>query len=1033
MSCPSSKPPSETDGMLEMENGREQLTLRTSHDDVSQALWCATTQASKAPDSDFLTSRLKRTAESRETTIAQPSATKVVRGFNVTAPPTESIAVNEYSVSTSQPTDSPDTMYTKHELQMRDIDSVQYSKQLLEEGDTLVYVSYPADISFYDSNGLNQPYKIYRVNSERMKNTGSSRFTRMFEDWPQHIARKRKGLLKCPLPEGIKYVLDLTPLEEGDEAVELVSELSCSPGIRNWYDSMTRCGVPPKLVAGDDDVPRHAIVPPKVAAQFNLKITQSDRSRPTTASWVSQENIDPFPEPYSANTLAENETSWDAPNALQEALRRSVADALSAHSSPSITEEAHATSNVIKKEVADYCPIRHRMGIENLLLIIQGKEPILDSAPKLWTLFVLAKYYDCTSAIVDHVTSWLLVENNIKFLEILPEASLNIGLGLKMPMITRASFAVLVSEGAFRLACQSSDKPESGSRLVRAQEELDEDLLNIVQHASQDFYDRIQETTTDLLDERMAWFLDLPEYRKICKFEDYNYKLKERNKEDQFLYERRKASIQKLLANLRGYVRGRIVFCMSQRIHETQNRIANDRRRQLQWRGPKRGDEHNFQEVYGQLTGRERVMLPYFWHALQAMCWQEDWSAHLFGSSFSSSWDRHTLDINGFPAVTLSKLDESRNLFNNEVYLTMKNLHPLFPPMEPTIDSANVKLTSQVLKEEKPNYAFMSAYNPDHAYHQARLAGSKALELEDDASISSVATDASTRPLFNIPIRSAPKKDPIPEGKPESHRDADKNLGASNMSPSSGRSGTQYITSILKSFPHKHITTEKPRFDAAAERAQESPVMIFGERPLNYFDLTQFLHEVGQHVNSICEGMLTKADDAELTSLTDTLLCLDDNEFKYLPLWAGGNDDGSGGVTSSAVPPAYYSNVDGLTPGIQYKGKGGFVGVGSSSINTSLNVRHGSQDNTTTMSDTSSFFSTDSYDMMTPTGSQSESDFEMVSDMGDFGDDGTEIGDDDDSMSFGEDNLGNEDGDGEELDWIDEEEADWDEDSFTDN
>jgi hypothetical protein len=633
---------------------------------------------------------------------------------------------------------------------------------------------------------------------------------------------------------------------------------------------------------------------------------------------------------------------------------------------------------------------------------------------------------------IDHVTSWLLVENNVKFLEILPEASLNIGLALRMPMITRASFAVLVSEGAFRLACQSSGKLETGSRLVRAQEELDEDLLNIIQHASQEFHDRIQETTTDLLDERMAWFLDLPEYRKICKFEDYNYKLKDRNKEDQFLYERRKASIQKLLANLRGYVRGRIVFCMSQRIHETQNRMANDRRRQLQWRGPKRGEEHNFQEVYGQLAGRERVMLPYFWHALQAVYWQEDCSAHLFG--FSCSWDRHALDVNGFPVVTLSNLDESCNLFNNEVYLAMKNRHPLFPPMKPSIGPSNMKVTSQMLEEEKPNYAFMSAYNPDHAYHQARLAGSKALELEDDASsLSSVATDASTRPLFNLPIRSMPKSDLALEETSESRRDAGNRLVASNISPSSEKSGTQYTTSILKSFPHKHITPEMPRFDPATERAQDPPVMIFGERPLNYFDLTQFLLEVSQHIDSICERMLTKADDAELTSLTDTLLCLDDNEFKYLPLWAGGNDDGSGGVTSSAVPPAYYSNVDGLTPGIQYKGKGGFVGVGSNSINTSLNVRHGSQDNTTAMSDTSSVLSTDSYDMMTPTGSQSESDFEMVSEMGDFGDDGTEIGDDDTSMSFGANALENEDGDGEELDWIDEEEAEWDEDSFTDN
>lgn len=34
------------------------------------------------------------------------------------------------------------------------------------------------------------------------------------------------------------------------------------------------------------------------------------------------------------------------------------------------------------------------------------------------------------------------------------------------------------------------------------------------------------------------------------------------------------------------------------------------------------------------------------------------------------------------------------------------------------------------------------------------------------------------------------------------------------------------------------------------------------------------------------------------------LLTLEENEMKYLPIWAGGNDDGSGGVFADAIPPA---------------------------------------------------------------------------------------------------------------------------------
>lgn len=50
--------------------------------------------------------------------------------------------------------------------------------------------------------------------------------------------------------------------------------------------------------------------------------------------------------------------------------------------------------------VPEYCPVRHRAGIARLLKILEGKDPRLDSAPKVWTLFVLAKYFDCTTAVV---------------------------------------------------------------------------------------------------------------------------------------------------------------------------------------------------------------------------------------------------------------------------------------------------------------------------------------------------------------------------------------------------------------------------------------------------------------------------------------------------------------------------------------------------------------------------------------------------------------------------------------------------------
>lgn len=260
----------------------------------------------------------------------------------------------------------------RRELFHRDQKAIEYSKTLmnpLDEGDTLVYISYPGGITFNDFKGLPQPYKIYRVSSENLMDLRSSKFDRMLEDRAQFWARKRKGFLHY-LPEGIKYVLDLTPSEEGDEAVEVVSELSCSAGIRNWYKAEFRCDVPSELVCGNDDVPRPAIIPIETAGKFGLD-----------------------PKPNGQVDFACISSTYDE---LFTSLGRRKAD-------PDVSKppvDCYTPSETREKKVLDYCPIRHRFGIENLLTVIQGKLPRLDSAPKVWTLFVLAKYYECTDVVV---------------------------------------------------------------------------------------------------------------------------------------------------------------------------------------------------------------------------------------------------------------------------------------------------------------------------------------------------------------------------------------------------------------------------------------------------------------------------------------------------------------------------------------------------------------------------------------------------------------------------------------------------------
>jgi hypothetical protein len=71
-----------------------------------------------------------------------------------------------------------------------------------------------------------------------------------------------------------------------------------------------------------------------------------------------------------------------------------------------------------------------------------------------------------------------------------------------------------------------------------------------------------------------------------------------------------------------------------------------------------------------------------------------------------------------------------------------------------------------------------------------------------------------------------------------------------------------------------------------------------------FFNLESFLDQVQCLVRKVANGMLQNSDELDFTVLTDTLLCLTDEEWKFLPLWAGGNEDGSGGVFAPMIPPA---------------------------------------------------------------------------------------------------------------------------------
>lgn len=68
------------------------------------------------------------------------------------------------------------------------------------------------------------------------------------------------------------------------------------------------------------------------------------------------------------------------------------------------------------------------------------------------------------------------------------------------------------------------------------------------------------------------------------------------------------------------------------------------------------------------------------------------------------------------------------------------------------------------------------------------------------------------------------------------------------------------------------------------------------------FNMSKLFLEAKDHIRDIATAMLDQREMGFDVALTDTLLCLGLEEYKYLPLWAGGDDDDTGGVFDDTIP-----------------------------------------------------------------------------------------------------------------------------------
>ncbi|GKT92898.1 hypothetical protein CT0861_07744 [Colletotrichum tofieldiae] len=388
----------------------------------------------------------------------------------------------------------------------------------LHEGDTLIFVDFPTpskpaesvDCFFYAWNSVQ-----FRMHSRKLLDTGSSKFAEMLSPTYQFRIRRRRKLVNR-LPEGVKYVLDLTPPSEGDELVFQMTEVSLTPGIINWWTAYDKHGIDDFIVSGHDDICScWRDRKPDQADDLDIAI---EKAPATEASRDQTQGKD---------LAMDRATEWAISQSLRETVPQNARPRQRAYASTKDLA-ARVLEKISKgdftsepgpayRQIPDYCPVRHRVNILRLMCLIAGKQVLVDSAPRVWTLVAVAKILDCTSVLRDLVLQWIMSPNNTVFLEVLPEESLQIGVALKLDQITRSAFRILVNELALEEAAEPNGTPKAAAYTVfgRKRHDPGDDLNNLIQHAARAMVERVSLPVNQLVSETIFDDLQIAEWLRL--------------------------------------------------------------------------------------------------------------------------------------------------------------------------------------------------------------------------------------------------------------------------------------------------------------------------------------------------------------------------------------------------------------------------------------------------------------------------------------------------------------------------------------
>ena len=443
-----------------------------------------------------------------------------------------------------------------------------------------------------------------------------------------------------------------------------------------------------------------------------------------------------------------------------------------------------------------------------------------------------------------------MTEPNNKFIEVLPEDAFKIGLYLKSRIIVEPAFAVLVSEGAFLTAARM--KPEfcpgrnNTTQFGRPKGDINEDELNRIEAASNDFQSRINGVAAKLTEPSMSWLQELPEFRKLILF-----------KEGTSPNGKGRLEVDTLVTLLGHYVRGSILVVETTPIDGPHNLRANNNRGFEHYLEPYDG---NFENIYDTLSPNERYLTIFYWSILADIQW------HIGKGS--------NMNLHPQPNAIARRVREELALSKGVVEVNIKEL-----------SDAQEQTNDTMLSEMKEGNYYrrhipLQCYTTYNATKDAFLEPLVSdMDMDSDSDIERFVR-RTTRVNTALGTDKATQAD----------------INGVNPWAASERSGPKQVgrdeMSTLTQNPAENIFIPNEIFS-------------LNYQDLPFFSLRAFLADVQSHVSKICRSMLEDQYFGP-RSFIDTLVCMSSEELKYLPLWAGGNEDGTGGVFEKPIPPAEY-------------------------------------------------------------------------------------------------------------------------------